>query len=711
MNSSFRILRVRGIEIGANWSWLFIFGLIIWSEQSEFKSFYPGHAAQTYWTMAIISAVLFVTSLLMHELGHAFRAQKEGMEIDGITLWLFGGVARFKGMFPSAGAEFRIAIAGPLVTVVLGVLFAAMWFVLEAVGAPTTVSGVPNLLWQIQVILLVFNMIPALPLDGGRVLRSYYWWRRRDFALATQSAARVSRALSFLMVAGGALLFIAGYPQGLWFALIGYFVMQAGQAELSYAMVRHDVGSLFVRDVMTPNPETVVPSRTIESFINDVAHVRGHSTYPVVDLSGDLLGLISIRIAASVPFVRRGEVFIRDVMIPREKVAVLTPDTTLTDALAAIQSSAGRAVVMQDGRIAGILSMSDVARALELERIRTPGGAPLAMQGSRRRRTPVALWILFSIIALLAVGVFYSPPVVVLGPGAAFDVTPDIHIKGVKTDTVTGEYVLTSVSVARPRLIGLLGALANGREVAALSDVVPAQTDPDKYFKQQEDLFEQSEKISAAAAAKAAGMKVGFKGAGALVESLSAGRPAAKVLKTGDVITAVDGTKITLADQLVQRIRSRPVGSDFAMTVTRGKRTIQVHVRSASGIVKGAPGIGATLSTKDLDVNLPFEITFKKREIGGPSAGLVYALAVYDLITPGHINDGRIVATTGTMDLDGNVGPIGGVKEKAIAAKRAKAELFLVPQQELEGAKGSGLDVVGVSTLKDAIAILKSQRS
>src|SRR5688572_3847312 len=153
--------------------------------------------------MGLVTMVLFFISLLLHELGHAVRAQREGMEIEGITLWLFGGVARFKGMFPTAGAEFRIAIAGPLVTVVLAIVFGAMWLGLRAVGAPREVVGVPNYLWQINLLLLVFNMIPALPLDGGRVLRSLFWQTKRNFTAATVSAARVGRILAGALIGFG----------------------------------------------------------------------------------------------------------------------------------------------------------------------------------------------------------------------------------------------------------------------------------------------------------------------------------------------------------------------------------------------------------------------------------------------------------------------------------------------------------------------------
>src|ERR671934_1087550 len=165
MGESIALGRIAGIRIGINWSWLVVFALITWSLASGvFPSTNPGLSHGTYIAMAIAAAVLFFTSLLLHELGHAVVARREGMEIEGITLWLFGGVARFRGMFPSAGAEFRIAIAGPLVSLLLGVGFVLIALV---PGLPRAVDGVVSWLGYINLTLLVFNLIPALPLDGA----------------------------------------------------------------------------------------------------------------------------------------------------------------------------------------------------------------------------------------------------------------------------------------------------------------------------------------------------------------------------------------------------------------------------------------------------------------------------------------------------------------------------------------------------------------
>ncbi len=230
MNSSFRLGRVAGIEIGVNWSWLIVFGLITWSLATAiFPNANPGLGHGTYVGMAVVAALLFFLSILLHELGHAVQAQREGIEIVGITLWLFGGVAKFRGMFPSAGTEFRIAIAGPLVSLALGVAFVGAAL---AMSGPEQVDAVAAWLGYINLSLLVFNLLPALPLDGGRVLRSALWAARKDFRRATRVAAAIGRGFGFLFIAGGLVLAFWTDPMsGLWLAFLGWFLLSAAWAE------------------------------------------------------------------------------------------------------------------------------------------------------------------------------------------------------------------------------------------------------------------------------------------------------------------------------------------------------------------------------------------------------------------------------------------------------------------------------------------------
>ena len=233
--------------------------LLSWTlSDSVFPGENPGLSDSAYLAMAVAAAVLFFTSLLLHELGHALQARREGVEIDGITLWLFGGVARFRGMFPSAGAEFRIAIAGPLVSLAIGVVFVLAAWLLRL---PRAVDGVASWLGFINLFLLVFNLMPALPLDGGRVLRSTLWARSGDLAAATRTAGGVARSFAYLLIGGGlAELVVLGSVGGVWLAFLGWFLLQAAAGEARALVARQALGGLRVGDLMSRDPATVHPA-------------------------------------------------------------------------------------------------------------------------------------------------------------------------------------------------------------------------------------------------------------------------------------------------------------------------------------------------------------------------------------------------------------------------------------------------------------------
>ena len=366
-HASIRLGRVAGVQIGLNWSWLLVFLLVTWSlGAAVFPERNPGLSTATYGAMAGVAAVLFFACLLLHELGHAVRARAEGMELEGITLWLFGGVARFKGMFPSAGAEFRIAIAGPLVSLALGVALIAFGIL---VPLPAAIDGVVTWLGQINLILLAFNMLPALPLDGGRVLRSALWHRTGDFSRATRIAGALGRSFGLAMVFGGVLLFLLGAPGGLWFALIGWFLTASATAESRLGETREMLTGLTVRDAMVPDPVTVAGDATLKSFMDEVFAGTRHTAYPVTG-NGDVLGHITFRTVAVVPQADWPRRLVRDTMVPLADTLVFDPNEPLfTAAVALMQSRSGRAVVTADGRLVGLLSITDLSRLLELRRL------------------------------------------------------------------------------------------------------------------------------------------------------------------------------------------------------------------------------------------------------------------------------------------------------------------------------------------------------
>ena len=371
MNSSVTLGRILGIEIGVHWSWLAVFALIVWSlATTVFPDQNPGLSDSAYLSMAVVASILFFTSLLLHELGHAIEARREGMTIEGITLWLFGGVAKFSGMFPSAGAEFRIAIAGPLVSLLLGAGFVGVAVVLS--GAEQ-VDGVAAWLGYINLALLVFNLLPALPLDGGRILRSALWALRNDFAFATRVASSIGRGFGFLFIAGGlALFFWASATSGLWLALLGWFLLGAAAGEARAGVVQEALAGFRVRDVMVRQPTTVAPDQTIGDLLDGVVWTHRYTTYPVVE-NGLAVGLLPFRSVAAIPRREWDERSVRDSMLPLSDVPVLSADEPLDQALTKLGEDVGRGLVVEDGRLVGLLSISDVARHIQSRAMRGAG--------------------------------------------------------------------------------------------------------------------------------------------------------------------------------------------------------------------------------------------------------------------------------------------------------------------------------------------------
>jgi Zn-dependent protease/CBS domain-containing protein len=365
-DGNFRLGRFGGVDVRINWSWLVVFALIVWSlADGVFPSQNPGLSHGTHLAMAVVAALFFFASVLLHELGHAWAARREGIEIDVITLWLFGGVAQFKGRFPSAGAEFRVAVAGPFVTLFLGVLFVLV----ALLDLPSAVDGVAAWLGYINLFLLVFNLLPALPLDGGRVLHAALWRARGDLAWATRVAARIGQGFGYLFIALGiAMLIFQGSFSGAWLAFVGWFLLQAAGAEGRSAASVAPLEGLRVGDVMSRSPVTVDGDLTVGRVMDSALWPARFTTFPVVD-GGRPVGLFTLRSAAAVPRWEWDTRRVRDAMIPLGRVPVFAVDTTAPDALTALSSPlASPGLVLDRGRVVGILSVADLAHALRSHR-------------------------------------------------------------------------------------------------------------------------------------------------------------------------------------------------------------------------------------------------------------------------------------------------------------------------------------------------------
>jgi Zn-dependent protease/CBS domain-containing protein len=316
--------------------------------------------------MAIVAAFLFLASILLHELGHSWVARREGLEVDSITLWLFGGVAQFKDRFASPGAEFRVALSGPLVSIGLGVVFV----LIALAGLPSAVDGVAAWLGYINLVLAAFNLLPASPLDGGRVLHAALWRVKGDYAWATRVASEIGQGFGYLFIALGLAMFVfQGSFSGAWLAFIGWYLLQGARAEARYVATEQALGGLRVRDLMVRDPVTVDADSTLARVMDDVARSHRFTTYPVLD-GGSPVGLLAFASVAAVPRPEWDTQRVRDTMIPLDKLPRLTEDERAVDALTELSAPrVNRSLVVDNGDLVGLLSINDLARALEVGRM------------------------------------------------------------------------------------------------------------------------------------------------------------------------------------------------------------------------------------------------------------------------------------------------------------------------------------------------------
>lgn len=375
MNESIRLGKIAGVRVGLNWSVLVIFFLIAFGlAAGRFPLRFPDASGTAYATAGLAAALIFFASLLAHELSHAVVARRNGLEVEGITLWLFGGVARLGGEADDPGAELRIAGVGPLVSLVLSGVFLLVAVLAGLAALPGLLIAVFEWLAVINLALAVFNLVPAAPLDGGRILRSFLWRRRGDRVGSAVTAARAGRTFGFVLVAVGLVEFVAGAGLGgLWLVLIGWFLVNAASAEEEHAKVRGALGDVRVGEVMTTDPVVVPGELCVQEFIDRYVFRHQFSAFPLADPDGRPGGLVTLNRVKQVPWQQRVTTRIADIACPAQDVPLARPDEPLADLLTRMAGGAdGRALVVEDGRVVGIISPTDVARLLEIADLRGP---------------------------------------------------------------------------------------------------------------------------------------------------------------------------------------------------------------------------------------------------------------------------------------------------------------------------------------------------
>ncbi|MCP2250441.1 site-2 protease family protein [Lentzea aerocolonigenes] len=369
--------RVRGIVVGAHWSTLV--AVIVIAQvvaMSVLPQAAPGHATVVYWIAGVLSALAFMLSLLAHELAHALAAQRFGVGVDRIDLWLLGGVSRLSSSPRSPRAAFLIAVAGPATSVVVAVLAGAAGTGLASWGAPALISS--PLLWLAITngVLAVFNLVPAAPLDGGRVLAAAVWWRTGDEHRGTKTAALAGRAFGLALVAFGLMQVFAGALSGLWLVLLGAYLVVSSAAEQSANEMKHRLGGVRVRDVMIPDPPIAPGWWTVGTFLAGLATGPHRLVFPVVSFDGAVVGSVGLAELVRVPDPLNTR--ISDVCRAPSVETVTSPDEKLLDVLGKAPLRQGRdlVLVLRDEHLVGVIGPEDVAWALELSR-----SAPLTRHG------------------------------------------------------------------------------------------------------------------------------------------------------------------------------------------------------------------------------------------------------------------------------------------------------------------------------------------
>lgn len=368
MPGSLNLGKIAGISIYINVSWFIILVLLTWSLATGwFPIFYPGWTATTYWVISLVSALLLFVSVLLHELAHSLVARARGLSVKNITLFIFGGVSNIEQEPTSPGVEFQIAVVGPVVSLLIGLL--AYLLQLPFGGSKSPIVAILAYLAVTNVLLGIFNLIPGFPLDGGRVLRSIIWKVTGSLQRATRVVTIVGQIIAYLFILWGIWQFFGGnILNGIWIGFIGWFLLSAAQSANSQVMLQSMFRGVTVSDVMNTNLVTVPANISLQRLVDEY-FLPGGLRSALVMQADQLAGLITLSDIRHVPRDQWAQVPVGHAMIPLERLHVVSPQQSLNDVLPLM---AGRDVnqlpVVQNGRLVGILSRDAIVRFLEVRR-------------------------------------------------------------------------------------------------------------------------------------------------------------------------------------------------------------------------------------------------------------------------------------------------------------------------------------------------------
>ena len=363
------LFRLLGFEVKIDLSWLIIAVLITWSlARAVFPAYFKELSGTTHVLMGIVGALGLFTSIVVHEFSHSLVARRFGLPMKGITLFIFGGVAEMEEEPPTAKAEFLMAIAGPGASVIVGGILYGITVLGARSGWPDAVIGVLSYLWSINLVLAAFNLLPAFPLDGGRVLRSVLWGVTGRLGWATRIASLIGSGFGFLLIALGVVFFIRGqFVNGIWWFLIGTFVRNASQTSYQRLVTRRLLEGEPVRRFMEENPVTVPYYISVAQLVENYIYKYHFKMYPVVQ-EEKLVGCITTRAVKAIPRQEWDQHTVKEASTTCSSENTIASDADATDALALMsQTGNSRLMVVDKDRLVGIIALKDLLEFLSLK--------------------------------------------------------------------------------------------------------------------------------------------------------------------------------------------------------------------------------------------------------------------------------------------------------------------------------------------------------
>lgn len=364
MKSSIRLFRIAGIDIGIHYSWFFIFVLVTWSlAVGYFPPTYPNWGTLAYWIMGALTAIMLFVSVLIHEMAHSLVARSKGMTVNSITLFLFGGVSNLQEEPKQPGAEFIMAIVGPLTSLVLAGIF---WGLARFIDPRSMAGALLGYLWYINLALAIFNLLPGFPLDGGRVLRSIIWASTKSLSKATNIAAMAGRAFGWGFIIYGVVLAISGYVfNGIWIAIIGWFLNSAADANSREVSLQEHFSKIKVKEVMGANMETIPPDTSVEQVVTGILHRKYERAVPVCQ-NGQTLGIITMTDIKGLSKDKWATTPVEKIMTRSPLYSVGAEDTVNVALKLLAEHDINQVLVSEQGKCSGILKRSDIINYLQL---------------------------------------------------------------------------------------------------------------------------------------------------------------------------------------------------------------------------------------------------------------------------------------------------------------------------------------------------------